>query len=42
MNCLQQLAVQGARPRASHVRMMRIVYAHQIQMIDLRRLNAKA
>jgi len=41
MNCRQRLAGQGVRPRASHVRMMRIVYAQQVQMIDLRRLKGK-
>ena len=35
MNWLQQLAAKGARPRASHERMLRIGAAHQIEMMNL-------
>jgi len=41
MNRQLQLAAKGARPRASHAQMMRIVCAHQIQIINLPRLWRK-
>jgi hypothetical protein len=41
MNCLQQLAAKGARPRASHAQMMRIVCAHQVQIMNLPKLWRK-
>jgi hypothetical protein len=35
MNRLQRLAAKGARPRASHARMLRISAAHEIEMMNL-------